>query len=246
MSGRRFFTVFDLENGFAADDYAAVAHLPATFGVEGGGIQNDGGFHPFGQGIYGLAVLVQKGEDFALAAGRAKEAGFDGVEIHSAHGYLLNQFYSPITNQRTDQYGGSLVNRIRLHIQIIERIRQTVGGDYPLTLRLGVYDGLENGSTMDEAVQACVMFEKAGLDFIDLSGGLNGYLRPGHSEQGYFQDFSEAVKQQVKMPVLLTGGITEAQAAEALLQAQKADLIGIGRAILKDSKWAEKALNTIK
>lgn len=184
--------------------------------------------------------------DFALAAGRAKEAGFDGVEIHSAHGYLLNQFYSPITNQRTDQYGGSLVNRIRLHIQIIERIRQTVGGDYPLTLRLGVYDGLENGSTMDEAVQACVMFEKAGLDFIDLSGGLNGYLRPGHSEQGYFQDFSEAVKQQVKMPVLLTGGITEAQAAEALLQAQKADLIGIGRAILKDSKWAEKALNTIK
>lgn len=136
--------------------------------------------------------------DFALAAGRAKEAGFDGVEIHSAHGYLLNQFYSPITNQRTDQYGGSLANRIRLHIQIIERIRQTVGGDYPLTLRLGVYDGLENGSTMDEAVQACVMFEKAGLDFIDLSGGLNGYLRPGHSEQGIFRIFLKLLNNKSK------------------------------------------------
>ena len=172
--------------------------------------------------------------NFKEAARRAQAAGFDGVEIHSAHGYLLNQFYSPLTNHRTDEYGGVLENRIRLHCQIIEAIRSQVGAEYPLALRLGACEGLENGSTMEDAVSACIQFEKA--------GGLGGYVRPGHSEQGYFQDFSTAVKQAVSIPVLLTGGITEAAAAEALLQSGKADLIGVGRALLKDSDWAKNAL----
>ena len=181
--------------------------------------------------------------DFKEAARRAQAAGFDGVEIHSAHGYLLNQFYSPLTNRRTDDYGGSLENRIRLHCQIIEAIRSQVGAEYPLALRLGACEGLENGSTLADAISACAAFEKAGVDLIDITGGLGGYVRPGHSEQGYFQDYSAAIKQSVSIPVLLTGGITEVSAAEALLQSRKADLIGVGRAILKDSGWAKKAIS---
>ena len=109
--------------------------------------------------------------DFKEAARRAQAAGFDGVEIHSAHGYLLNQFYSPLTNHRTDEYGGTLENRIRLHCQIIEAIRSQVGTEYPLALRLGACEGLVNGSTVEDAVSACVQFEKAGVDLIDITGG---------------------------------------------------------------------------
>ena len=184
--------------------------------------------------------------DFKEAARRAQAAGFDGVEIHSAHGYLLNQFYSPLTNHRMDEYGGTLENRIRLHCQIIEAIRSQVGAEYPRALRLGACEGLANGSTVEDAVSACVQFEKAGVDLIDITGGLGGYVRPGHSEQGYFQDFSAAVKQAVSIPVLLTGGITEAAAAEALLQNGKADLIGVGRALLKDSDWAKNAVCAVQ
>lgn len=113
----------------------------------------------------------------------------------------------------------------------------------PLALRLGACEGLENGSTLADAISACAAFEKAGVDLIDITGGLGGYVRPGHSEQGYFQDYSAAIKQSVSIPVLLTGGITEVSAAEALLQSRKADLIGVGRAILKDSAGPKKAIS---
>ena len=91
---------------------------------------------------------------------------------------------------RDSDYGGSLENRIRLHCQIIEAIRSQVGAEYPLALRLGACEGLENGSTLADAISACAAFEKAGVDLIDITGGLGGYVRPGHSEQGYFQDYS--------------------------------------------------------
>ncbi len=181
-------------------------------------------------------------EDFQKAALRAKKAGFDGVEIHSAHGYLLNEFYSPLTNRRSDEFGGNLTNRIHLHLMIIKAIRQVVGDDYPLALRLGACDFMENGSTLQDAIDACQAFEKAGINLLDISGGLNGYIRPGHNEQGYFQDITEAIKNNVHIPVLLTGGITDALAAEAILVEHKADLIGVGRAILKDDHWAKNAM----
>lgn len=186
-----------------------------------------------------IQTLVQK---YADAARRAKEAGFDGVELHSAHGYLLNQFYSPLTNIRTDSYGGSVQNRIRLHLEVIKAVRATVGNDFLVALRLGASDYTEGGSTLADSMEAAKAFEQAGVDLLDISGGMCGFIRPSHTEPGYFGELTEAIKQVVSIPVILTGGITDADSAEELLSEKKADLIGVGRAILKDSSWAKNAM----
>lgn len=180
---------------------------------------------------------------FSKAANIAKEAGFDGIEIHSAHAYLLNQFFSPLTNKRKDEYGGSLNNRIRIHLEIIKEIRKSIGGDFIIALRLGACDYMDGGNTLTDGVEACKAFEKAGVDLLDISGGLCGMTRPDNKEPGYFGELSEAIKKEVSIPVILTGGITEGCHAETLLKEGKADLIGVGRAILKDSKWAKKAFD---
>jgi len=186
-----------------------------------------------------IAGIVEAFRDAAL---RVKEAGFDGVEIHSAHGYLLNQFFSPLTNKRTDEYGGDVHSRIRIHLQVIAAVRTVVGEDFPILLRLGASDYIEGGTTIEDSQIAAQQFEKAGVNILDISGGFLGYSIPGNTEQGYFAPLTEAIKKVVSIPVILTGGITEVQAAERLLADGKADLIGVGRAVLKDSQWAQKAV----
>ena len=198
------------------------------------------GMEPAGPDTMDNQHIQEVIESFADAAKRAREAGFDGVEIHSAHGYLLNQFYSPLANHRTDEYG---TDKLKIHKEVIKAVRKAVGNDFPVALRLGACDYAEGGNTILEAVAAAKELEALGIDLLDISGGMNGYIRPGHTEQGYFQDVSEAVKQEVKIPVLLTGGITDVNAAEDLLARRKADLIGAGRAILKDTSWSEKAMD---
>ena len=185
-------------------------------------------------------------ESFKDAALRVKNAGFDGVEIHSAHGYLLNQFFSPLSNKRIDQYGGDVLGRIKIHLEIIKAVRNAVGDSYPILLRLGASDYMEGGSTIEDSKVAALAFEKAGVDILDISGGFCGYTVPGSKVQGYFSSLTEGIKEVVSIPVILTGGITEAQAAEKLLLEGKADLIGVGRAIYKDSKWAQDAIESIK
>lgn len=182
---------------------------------------------------------------FKAAARRAKDAGFDGVEIHSAHGYLLNQFFSPLTNQRTDEYGGDVFQRIRIHLEVIEAVRTEVGKEYPILLRLGASDFADGGTTIEDSLIAAQEFEKAGVNILDISGGFSGYSVPGLTGQGYFSPLSEAIKKVVSIPVILTGGVTEAPAAEKLLAEGKADLIGVGRALLQNSKWAEQAINSL-
>lgn len=180
---------------------------------------------------------------FAASALRAKKAGFDGVELHSAHGYLLNQFYSPLTNQRRDRYNGfSIEGRIQFHLEIIQAVREAVGEDFPIALRLGACDYRTGGTTLEDSVIASRFFEQAGVDLLDISGGFCMYQNPESSQQGYFSELSAAIKEAVEIPVILTGGITEAKAAEALLQAHKADMIGVGRAILKDTSWPKRAI----
>jgi NADPH2 dehydrogenase len=184
---------------------------------------------------------------FRDAAVRVKNAGFDGVEIHSAHGYLLNQFFSPLSNKRTDGYGGNVLNRIRIHLEVIDAIRRTLGRDFPLLLRLGASDYMEGGASIEDSVIAAQEFEKAGVDILDISGGFCGYAIPGVTgPQGYFSPLTAAIKERVSIPVILTGGITEAEAAEQLLAAGKADLIGVGRAILNDSDWARRAAKALE
>lgn len=186
--------------------------------------------------------ILELEEQFVQAARRVKAAGFDGVEIHSAHSYMLNQFYSPLTNLRTDEYGGDLTGRMRVHMEILAKVRAEVGEEYPIAMRLGGSDYMEGGATIDDAVEASRRLEAAGLDLLDLSGGMCRYIMPDRPYPGYFSDMSSAVKAAVSIPVILTGGITEAADAERLLAEGAADLIGVGRAMMKDPRWAEKAM----
>lgn len=183
---------------------------------------------------------------FKDAGRRVREAGFDAVEIHSAHGYLLNQFLSPLTNKRTDRYGGDISGRIYIHLQVIEAVRAAVEPDFPIQVRLGASDYTEGGTTIEDSKIAARAFEEAGADVIHISGGFIGYTPPGLTGQGYFAPLSEAIKSAVDIPVILTGGITEAEAAEKFLEERKADLIGVGRAILQDSTWAKHAIEALR
>ena len=193
------------------------------------------------------ADIARVTDGFAKAAVRAREAGFDGVEIHSAHGYLLNQFYSPLTNQRTDGYCGcSMEGRTRLHCEVLRAVRAAVGSGYPVAIRFGACDFAEGGSTIGEIPEAAKAFEAAGADLIDISGGLSGFMRPGRTEPGYFSDMSIAAKNAVSVPVILTGGVTAGDQLEALLREGAADMIGVGRAMLSDPDWSLKALASLE
>ena len=181
-------------------------------------------------------------EAFAAAAERGKKAGFDGVEIHSAHSYLLNQFYSPLTNLRNDEYGGKLENRLTIHLEVIEAVRKAVGKDYPVFLRLGACDHMPGGNTVEDAVKAAKILEDAGIDILDVSGGMCGYVNPENSDPGYFGKESAAIKAAVNIPVITTGGVKAPEDVEALLQAGAGDLIGVGRTVMKDSAWAGRTI----
>jgi len=205
--------------------------------------------HPIG-GLTPRALMKEEIKNlpglYRAAARRVKAAGFDGVEIHSAHSYLLNQFFSPLTNKRTDEYGGTLENRIRLHLEVIKEVRAEVGKDYPVMLRLGACDFTEGGITVGDSIFAAKAFEKAGIDAIDITGSMQGYASAGgNTEEGYFSVMSRPIKEAVSIPIILTGGIVTAAGAERMLEKGNADLIGVGRMVMKDSHWAKKALDEL-
>lgn len=190
---------------------------------------------PFLPEALSLDAIDRIVEAFLQAAIRAQKAGFDGVEIHSAHGYLLNQFYSPLTNTRQDAYSGaSLEGRTRLQTRICREVRSHLGDAFLISLRWGACDYAEHGASLAEVPQAAALFADAGIDLLSISGGMCAYSRPGHSEQGFFAELARAARKAVSIPVLLTGGIKDGEAAEGFLADGSADLIGIGRAILKD------------
>lgn len=178
-------------------------------------------------------------ENFAEAASRAKKAGFDLIEIHGAHGYLLNEFYSPLTNKRSDEYGGTLARRLRFSCEVIKKVREAVGPDMPLFYRLGADDRLPGGNTIEDSVKAAPYLVEAGIDCLDLSGGICGYLKNG--PEAFFAYMAEAIKPRVNIPVLVTGGIKNAQTAAELVRTNVTDLVGVGRAMLTDPEWAGNA-----
>ncbi len=188
-----------------------------------------------------IEILIGR---YADAAVRAQKAGFDGVEIHCAHAYLLDQFYSPLSNHRTDAYTGATIEgRTLFPRQIARAIRERCGDGLFLSLRWGAADYLPGGAVPEDVPAAAKLFAEAGIQLLNVSGGMCGYDRPGHTEPGWFSELSEAARKASGLPVALAGGIRDAEAAEALLQAGKADLIGIGRAILKDPDLPARLMN---
>lgn len=185
-------------------------------------------------------------ESFAMAAQRAMGAGFDGVEIHGAHGFLLNQFYSPLTNRRRDRYGGSFENRIRFPLEVIKRVKKQIGGRL-LLYRLGADDLDPRGIKIETSQKFALKIKEAGVDIIDVSGGICG-SRPDQlqNEQGFFIHQAHQINKVVNIPVIGVGGITEPEYANKVIQDGLVDLVSIGRGLLKDPAWVLKAIQKLK
>jgi 2,4-dienoyl-CoA reductase-like NADH-dependent reductase (Old Yellow Enzyme family) len=181
---------------------------------------------------------------FAKAALRAKEAGFDAVQLHGAHGFLLSQFLSPAFNKRTDEYGGSLENRARLLLEVIKSIRQAVGSGYPLLIKLNSEDFLPQGLTRTEAIEVSLMLQEASIDAIEFSGGTVASPeklvppRPGKLEtlqdEVYYREAARLFKQKVAIPLMLVGGIRSYEAASELVESGQADFISFGRPLISE------------
>jgi len=185
-------------------------------------------------------------EEFAVATERAIKAGFDGVELHGAHGFLFNQFLSPLLNKRKDEYGGSLENRIRFPLMAVEKVRESLKGRL-LLYRLGADDLNPNGTRIEDAATFAVKLEQHGVDIIDVSGGMCGSEpRQLRKVKGYFVPQAYEIKKAVTAPVIGVGGITKAEYADKLIRDGKIDLVAVGRALWKDPQWAEKAAERLK
>ena len=178
---------------------------------------------------------------FAEAAGRAAAAGFDIVELHGAHGYLLGQFLSPLTNHRGDRYGGDLNGRLTFAREVIAAVRKTVGRHFPLFYRLGADDLTPGGLRPEDGRRAAGLLARAGIDVIDISGGYGGTGRDRFPEQGFFVPLAEGVRQAAGIPVIGVGNIREADYADRVVREGRIDLVAVGRALLADPLWARKA-----
>ncbi|MBB3660907.1 2,4-dienoyl-CoA reductase-like NADH-dependent reductase (Old Yellow Enzyme family) [Rhizobium sp. BK650] len=174
---------------------------------------------------------------FAAAARRAAKIGIDAVQIHGAHGYLLHEFLSPLSNQRTDEYGGSLKNRARFPLEVLDAVRNAFPSERPVTMRVSATDWVEGGLEISESVEFAGMLEERGCDAIHVS---SGGLHPSQAipiSPSYQVPFARAIKSAVRMPVIAVGLITEPTQAEAIVATGDADLIALARAILYDPRW---------
>jgi 2,4-dienoyl-CoA reductase-like NADH-dependent reductase (Old Yellow Enzyme family) len=177
---------------------------------------------------------------FGLGALRAKEAGFDGVQILAAHGFLLSQLLCPRYNDRTDAYGGSIENRARALMEVLEAIRNTVGPNYPVLAKLNAGDFVENGLTLEDSLRVGIMLEKEGIDAIELSGGLlnNPNLMKSRiqteEDEAYFRKEARAFKREINVPLILVGGIRSYHVAKGLVEEGVADYISMCRPFIRE------------
>ena len=179
---------------------------------------------------------------FEAAAKRAKAARFDGIQIHSAHGYLLSQFLSPAFNQRNDEYGGDIQNRARILLQILRRVHQVVGEDYPVLIKMNCQDFFENGLTAKDSLQVAKMLVEDGIDAIELSGGILISKKLHASRLGinsedkeaYFQEDAKTFKKQINVPLILVIGNRSYSVAERLLKEGVADYVSMSRPFIRE------------
>lgn len=182
---------------------------------------------------------------FVTGAAYAKAAGIDGVEIHGAHGYLINQFLSPHTNKRTDEYGGSYENRMRILLEIVAGIKNVCGSSFPVSVRLSADEFMPDGLTGEDTIQIAKDLEAAGVDVINISTGIYEsaatIVEPGTYAEGWKKQYALAVKSAVSVPVIAVNNIKQAEVAEGLLEEGVCDFIGLGRSLLADPEFVEKA-----
>ncbi|MBO0935500.1 NADPH dehydrogenase NamA [Fibrella sp. HMF5335] len=183
--------------------------------------------------------------DFREAAERALEAGFRVVEIHAAHGYLLHQFLSPISNQRTDQYGGSFENRVRFLREIIDDVRAIWPTDFPLFVRISATDWTEGGWTPNDSVALSALLKEQGVDLIDCSSGGNVPHATIPVGPGYQVPFAEQIKREAGIPTGAVGLITSAEQAEEIIASGQADLVLLARESLRDPYFPLHAAHTL-
>lgn len=189
---------------------------------------------------------------FAQASRRAQESGFDGVEIHAAHTYLINQFLSPYYNRREDKYGGSLDNRMRLLLEIYAEIRKVVGDEYPILVKLTASEFFEGGLTFDETRIVCQKLEAIGVDAIIISGNIHGKANTmigeafdGYTlqQEGYFHEYGHIISEEVNVPVITVGGLTDIDAIEEIANNTNIQYFALSRPLLSEphliKRWKE-------
>jgi len=194
-----------------------------------------------------ILVIIKK---FATSAKLAKEAGFTGVQIHGAHGYLVSQFLSPRHNQRDDQWGGSLENRMRFVLSVYSAIREQVGSDFPIGIKLNSADFMKGGFSEDDSMQVVKALADAGIDLIEISGGT--YESPSMmgadvkestlKREAYFLDYAEKVRAQVDTPLVVTGGFRSSKAMTSALDTGATDFIGVARTTAVDPDFPNKLI----
>lgn len=189
---------------------------------------------------------------FAKSARRLKDAGFDGVELHGATGYLLAQFLSPISNKRTDEYGGTLEKRMRFPLEVVEAVRKAVGSEYLLGYRFLADEWLPGGLTLDETMVFAKRLSKMGIDYLSVTAGTHESLalpeiKQRDKKMGFMVEYAEKIKKTlVDISVITAGRIQTPAFADSILNDGMADLIGLGRVLFADPLWVKKAKGVIK
>jgi 2,4-dienoyl-CoA reductase-like NADH-dependent reductase (Old Yellow Enzyme family) len=211
----------DQENGWQAEAPSAVPHGPAEHA-------------PAALDVQGLARVLQ---DFVATAKRAVNLGLQGIELHAAHGYLLHQFLSPLANKRDDQYGGGLENRMRFPLEVFESIRAAVPETIPVWVRVSASDWVAGGWDIEQTVAFAKALEERGCAAIHVSSGGVSPEQKIPLGQGYQVPFAARIKQEVGIPVIAVGLITEPDYAEAVIAKGEADAVALARAILYDPHW---------
>lgn len=184
--------------------------------------------------------------DFVIAAKNAISADFDVIEIHAAHGYLFHQFYSPLSNLRTDEYGGPFENRVRFLIEVVNAVRLAIPAGTPLMVRISASDWSDEGWQIIDSIELCKELKNLGVDLIDVSSGGNLHNAPIDPVPGYQVPFAQAIRVESDIAVAAVGAITDPHQAQEIINSGKADAVFLARAMIRNPRWAMAAAEELK
>ncbi len=182
--------------------------------------------------------IHQLTHDYVVAAKRAVSVGFDVIEIHAAHGYLMHQFYSPLANTRTDEYGGSFENRVRFLLETVVAVRSAIPASTPLFVRISATDWVDGGWNLVDSIELCTQLKALGVDLIDVSTGGNVHNAPIKATPGFQVPFAAAIRTEAAIMTAAVGLITEAEQAQYIIETGEADAVFLARAMIRNPRWA--------